>query len=37
MEGTGGLSWPSGHLNLTVNIIGLIIVTFDIKIRENMT
>jgi hypothetical protein len=36
-SGAGALSWPSGHLNLTVNMIGSIIVTCDIKIRENKT
>jgi len=31
---TGALSWPSGCLNLTVNIIGFIIVPHDTNESE---
>jgi hypothetical protein len=36
MEGAGALSWPSGRLNLTVNIIVCIIVTYDMKKSEKI-
>lgn len=33
-RGTGALSWPSGRLNLTVIIIGFIIVPYDMNKSE---